>query len=118
PDHGGEFQGQRTELETFARRDLESHKSGRGRGTVQRPQIFHDKSEPVGSWQIAQRVLAAQPYTPPRPRLSAATPPWPPRKVVSTTGRPPPSSTSARTRYGSSSTKASPGVRPRSSTKR
>ena len=56
PDHGGQFQGQRAELETFARRDVESHKSGRGRGALQRPQILHDKSEPVRTWQIAQRI--------------------------------------------------------------
>ena len=43
-----------------------AHKGRRGRGTLQRPQIFHDQSEPVGPWKIAQRIVAAQPYTPPR----------------------------------------------------
>ena len=36
-DHGGEFQGQRAELEALARRHLEAHKSGGGRGALQRP---------------------------------------------------------------------------------
>ena len=35
-----------------------------GRRAVQRPQIFHDQSEPVRPWQIAQRIVAAQPHAP------------------------------------------------------
>ena len=58
-DHGGELQGQRTKLEIVTRRHVESHKSGRGRGTLQRSQILHDQSEPLGSWQIAQRIVTA-----------------------------------------------------------
>ena len=89
----------------LARRHVESHKSGRGRGALQRPQILHDQSEPVGTWQIAQRIVAAQPYTPPRPRLSGGRPPCMPHKVVSITGRRSRSSTSARTRCASWSTR-------------
>ena len=39
-------------------------KARRGRGAVQRAQIFHDQSEPVGPWQIAQGIVAPQPYAP------------------------------------------------------
>ena len=85
PDHGRQFQGQRAELETFARRHVESHKSGRGRGALQRPQVLHDESEPVRTWQIAQRIVAAQSCTPPRPRLSGGRSPCRPPKDVSIT---------------------------------
>ena len=37
-------------------------KAGAGRGAVQRAQIFHDQSEPVGPWQIAQGIVAPQPH--------------------------------------------------------
>ena len=51
---------------------LDAHKGRAGRGTLQRPQILHDQSEFVGPWEIAQRILAAKPYTPPhRRRVSA-----------------------------------------------
>ena len=49
-------------------------KAARGRGTVQRAQVLHDQSEPVRPWQIAQRIVAPQPYPPPRPRLSGVAP--------------------------------------------
>ena len=58
----------------LAGRQFHAHKGRAGRGTVQRPQVFHDKSEPVGPWQIAQRILAAQPYTPPRRRARKRSP--------------------------------------------
>ncbi len=44
-------------------------RAGRGRRTLQRPQVLHDQSEPVGSWQIAQRIVSAQPHPATRPRL-------------------------------------------------
>ena len=69
PDHGGEFQGQRAELEPLAGRHLDAYQGRAGRRAVQRPQILHDQSEPIGPWQIAQKVLAPQPYAPPRARL-------------------------------------------------
>ena len=47
-------------------------KAAAGRRTVQRPQIFHDQSEPVGPWQIAQRIVAAQSPPPPRKRVVSA----------------------------------------------
>ena len=41
-----------------------------GRRALQRPQIFHDQSEPVGPWKIAQRIAAAQPHAPPGTAVS------------------------------------------------
>ena len=35
-----------------------AHRPGPGRGTVQRPQVFHDQPESVGPWQIAQEPPA------------------------------------------------------------
>ena len=50
-------------------------KAAEGRRTLQRPQILHDQSEPVGPWQVAQGIVAAQPYTPSRPLVSGGAPP-------------------------------------------
>ena len=83
-------------------------KAAPGRGAVQRPQIFHDQSEPVGPWQIAQELVAAQPHHAALERaLSGAEPGHAGRrKAGSTTARRSPSSTSARTRCASSSMRA------------
>ena len=63
--------------------DLVLRHGGRpGRRTIQRPQVFHDKSEPVRPWKIAQGIVTAQPYTPPhRRRVNAR------RKPPSAKGR-------------------------------
>ena len=53
----------------LARRHVEAHQGRGGRGALQRPQVLHDQSEPVGPWQIAQRIVAAQPHPATRPRL-------------------------------------------------
>ncbi len=59
-----------------------------------------------GRGKSLKELIAAQPYTPPRRRrVSVLTPSLPRSKAGSTTGRRSPSSTSARTRCGSSSTK-------------
>ena len=83
----------------------DAHKGGAGRRTLQRPQIFHDQSEPFGPWQIAQRIVAAQPYTPPRRSARKRVTRDHRRRAGSITGRRSPSSISARTRCASSSTR-------------
>src|SRR6185437_5158387 len=122
PDHGGELQGQRAKLEALAGRQFHAHKARRGRGAVQCPPIFHDQSESVRPWEIAQRLVAAQPH-PPRRRFVGALPPRPhprphQRRVGSITGRRSPSSTLAPIRCALSSMKVSRACRCRSSTKR
>ena len=71
PDHGREFQGQRAELEPLARRHLDAYQGRAGRRAVQRPQILHDKSESVGTWQVAQGFVAPQPHAPRERELEA-----------------------------------------------
>ncbi len=54
-------------------------KPGEGRRTVQRPEILHDQSEPVGTWKIAQRISAAPPRAPLGTRIRGRTSRHPPR---------------------------------------
>ena len=82
-------------------------KAGAGRGALQRPQVFHDQSEPVRPRQIAQGIVAPQPHAGgPSVLEKLDPPPQPRRRAGSITGRRSPSSTSARTRCASSSTRA------------
>ncbi len=51
-------------------------KAAAGRRAVQRAQVFHDQSEPVRPWQIAQGIVAAQPQ--PAGRACLRSSPLPP----------------------------------------
>ncbi len=53
-DHGGQSEGQRAELAAPGRRLVVAHRAGAGRGSVQRHDLLHDQSEPVGPGQVAQ----------------------------------------------------------------
>ena len=90
--------------------------AGQGRGTIQRPQVFHDKSESVGPWQIPQNLKpqgARQARATLTCRLSASR-----LRDGSSSAGPSPSSISARTRSVSWPMRASPGPSRRSTTRR
>ena len=66
-DHDRQPQGQRAELDPLARRLLGPYQGRAGRRALQRAQIFHDQSKPVGTRRIAQGILASQPHAAARP---------------------------------------------------
>ena len=67
-DHGSQSDGQRAELSGIAGRFERQDRPGRGRGAVQRAQVFPDPSESVGPRPIARRV---EPGSLPHRRLRA-----------------------------------------------
>jgi hypothetical protein len=55
-DHGGQSEGQRTELAVALRRYVAPHQARTRRGRLQHSHLFHDQSEPVGARQITERI--------------------------------------------------------------
>src|SRR6266478_1813395 len=63
-DHGREPQGYRAELAVIAGWVFNAYEGREGRGALQSAQLFHDESEFVRPWKVAQGIIAAPPHAP------------------------------------------------------
>src|SRR5690349_8429667 len=63
-DHGGQSQGYRAELAIVAGWFVNAYEGREGRGAFQPAQLFHDESEFVRPWKVAQGIFAAPPHAP------------------------------------------------------
>src|SRR6267143_2137062 len=63
-DHGREPQGYRAELAVIAGWVVNAYEGREGRGALQSAQSFHDESEFVRPWKVAQGIIAAPPHAP------------------------------------------------------